>query len=182
MAAAFLARDAMPPRIVVVAGESNGSLAPGAVAEGLRTAGRALDVQVGDVESSSMPEELPQVLLVELGPVDESSLTRLAPPLDPGPDLLLWTLPLAGAMSVRSRYVLGMWAWSLGAERVRCLVSGCEDPRALEVAVRSDLEMARCAGTCEVLEHTASDERGPLYLQILQSLLSSPPQQARARA
>jgi hypothetical protein len=168
--------------VVAVAGEANGRLAPTPVAEALREAARQIGVRLIDVEKGP-PDDAPQILLLELGTLDTSSLQRLSEPLDPGLDLLLWTWPGAGAQKVRSQYVLGLWAWSLGVETVRCLVDECDDPRELAQRVGEDLRHTEWSGACEILEHPGEPKRqAALYTQILQSLLSAPPRRARASA
>ena len=186
VARTYLDADAPRSRLIVVAGEDPGSTARAAravqqAASDMNLPSVLLSRGTETVDLELGHDRTPPLVVYHHGPVREAQLARLRPASadEPGPDLLLWDLPRRSAVGLRSTYLLGLLAWSLGPRQVRCLLppAGDGDPPLSEVreAAREGFDSVDAAPRPELLQRPGMwsdpDTRG-LLGQVLQSMLA----------
>ncbi len=186
VARTYLDADAPRSRLIVVAGEDPGSTAYAAravqqAASDMNLPSVLLSRGTETVDLELGHDRTPPLVVYHHGPVRETQLARLRPASsdEPGPDLLLWDLPRRSAVGLRSTYLLGLLAWSLGPRQVRCLLppAGDGDPPLSELRehARAGFDSVDTAPRPELLQRPGTwsdpDTRG-LLGQILQSMLA----------
>ncbi len=112
--------------------------------EALREAGQALRESVralGDFGVTALEVH-------ELGVVSEERLDRLAREVPEELDLLLWLSGEEPVGSLRTGYLLGIFAWATEAPRVLCILPEAVEPRSRRVLTRA----LNCSGSSHELE------------------------------
>lgn len=91
----------------------------------VRRIARELREGLGDLAADEGRPEGP-VRVADWGAVDERRLKRLQTERLESPDLLLWCLANKTAMSPRSFYLLGIFAWTLSPKSIGCVMESRE--------------------------------------------------------
>lgn len=201
LARGFLRTPAREGRLIVVSGEDVEESA--ALARAVqRAAGRLSlpfyrlgpDEQAVDLEVQSGPSQREPLVIYHHPVVCERDLRALRPPAGGrGPEALLWAFAPRARRSLRSLYLLGLWAWSLAPRQLRAFLPPASpgDPSLLRTRtrLRERLHDSGMHLTLDVLERPAAWEdtaTNGLLNAVLESTLAAsvardPAARARSR-